>query len=86
MRGGAGDNPEAYIARSWQGDVRDKMKSISADPAEMQHGNRAVGILCVHGSECTVAYDERPHFLQKAYGDGSYLESETSMVGMRGSE
>ena len=64
MRGGAGDDPEAYIARSWRGG--EKVKRISADPAKTQHDDRAVRFLCVHGSECTVAHDERPHFLQKA--------------------
>lgn len=58
--------------------MRDK---ISADPAKTQHGDRAVGLLCLHGSECTVAHNERPHFLQKVYG---YLESESLKVGRIG--
>jgi len=48
-----------------EGEEGDEMKRISADPAKTQHDDRAVRFLCVHGSECTVAHDERPHFLQK---------------------
>jgi hypothetical protein len=33
VHGGAGDDPEAYIARRWRG-ARDRVREMSADPAE----------------------------------------------------
>jgi len=40
VHGGAGDDPEAYIAQRWRG-ARDRVREMSADPAETRHDKRA---------------------------------------------